>query len=61
MNPYKPHFIYQSMSSDVGVGQKRISKGNQDMTANTSYEISKQSPKDRLEIKHKMSVSKLRY
>ena len=47
MNPYKPRFMFQSMSLDVGVGQNEFqmgSKRKQDMIANISYKISKQNP-----------------
>ena len=40
---------------------KWVLKKNQDVIANISYKISKQSLENMLEIKHKVSASKLRF
>ena len=40
---------------------KWVLKKNQDVIANISYKISKHSPKNMLEIKHKVSASKLKF
>ena len=40
---------------------KWISNGNQDMIANISYGIPKQSQGNRLRIKHKMQANELRF